>query len=69
MRQAKRLKQEKGYAYEIQVDGSCNKTTYKKMYDAGAEIFVVGSSGLFGNDPDLVKAWEIMERDIAKAIG
>ena len=69
MRQTKRLKQEKSYAYEIQVDGSCNKTTYKKMYDAGAEIFVVGASGLFGNDPDLVKAWEIMERDIAEAIG
>ena len=63
---AKQLKLEKGYTYEIQVDGSCNKNTYKKLYDSGAEIFVVGSSGLFNNAPRLEDAWEIMERDIER---
>ncbi|HBU12970.1 MAG TPA: allulose-6-phosphate 3-epimerase [Clostridiales bacterium] len=69
MTHAKRLKEEKGYTYEIQVDGSCNSKTYKKLYDAGAEIFVVGTSGLFNNDPDLARAWEIMEQDITGQIG
>ncbi len=69
MTRAKQLKQEKGYTYEIQVDGSCNKRTYKKLYDAGAENFVLGSSGLFNNDPDLARAWDIMERDIIEQIG
>ncbi len=69
MTQAKRLKEEKGYTYEIQVDGSCNKNTYKKLYDAGAEVFVVGTSGLFGNDPDLATAWDIMVSDIEEQIG
>ncbi len=66
---AKELREEKGYSYEIQVDGSCNPRSYKKLYDAGAEVFVVGSSGLFNNDPDLSTAWDIMEKDINREIG
>ncbi len=69
MSEAKRLKEEKGYRFEIQVDGSCNPNTFRRLYDAGAEVFVVGSSGLFGNHQDLAKAWEIMEREIGSAIG
>ena len=69
MQAARQLRGELGCDFEIQVDGSCNKKTYKKLYDAGAEVLVVGSSGLFGNDPDLAKAWDIMESDIAEEIG
>ena len=63
---SKQLKLEKGYAFEIQVDGCCNKNTYKQLYGAGAEVFVLGSSGLFNNAPRLEDAWEIMEREIEK---
>lgn len=69
MKFAKQLKEEKGYQFEIQVDGSCNKNTYKKLYDAGAEVFVVGSSGLFNMHQDLDTAWGIMEHDINTEIG
>ncbi len=69
IKQAKLLKQEKGYRYEIEVDGSCNAGTYKKMYDAGAEVFIVGSSGLFGLDNDLNVAWSQMEEEIDRQIG
>lgn len=69
IRQAKLLKQEKGYRYEIEVDGSCNAGTYKMMYDAGAEVFIVGSSGLFGLDKDLQAAWNHMEEEINRQIG
>jgi len=69
VRQAARLKREKGYSYEIEIDGSCNKRTYREIYEAGAEIFVVGSSGLFGLNKDLNQAWEQMAREIAQAVG
>lgn len=40
----KRLKQEHGYAYEIQVDGGIDETTAKMAIDAGAEVLVSGST-------------------------
>lgn len=58
--EAKRLKDENGYKYLIEIDGSCNERTYKRLHDAGAEVLIVGSSGLFNLDPDLRVAWEKM---------
>lgn len=49
------------YNYEIEIDGSCNAKTYKKIADAGTEIFIVGASGLFSLDSDIKKAWAKME--------
>ena len=56
------------YHFIIEIDGSCNKNTYRLLSEAGAESLIVGSSGLFRNDPDLAKAWDIMEKDIAEAL-
>lgn len=53
---AARLREENGYTYKIQVDGAVNKGTFKQLKDAGADIFVLGSSGLFNLDDDLLKA-------------
>ena len=61
--QAKKWREEKGYHYEIQIDGSCNMSTYKKLTDAGADILIVGSSGLFGLDSDLEKAIDKMKKN------
>lgn len=66
---AKKLKEEKGYKYLIEIDGSCNKKTFKKLINAGAEVLIVGSSGLFGKDKDLNKAWEIMIEEFQSEIG
>jgi D-allulose-6-phosphate 3-epimerase len=41
------LKQRKGYTYEIEVDGGVNQRTLAMLMEAGAERFVLGSSGLF----------------------
>ena len=60
IKEAKRLREEKGYHYEIQIDGSCNVKTYKKLTEAGADILIVGSSGLFGIDEDLDTACQKM---------
>ena len=43
------------------IDGSCNQRTFKRLYEAGADIFVVGSSGLFSLDPDLQTACNKMK--------
>lgn len=56
IKEAKRLREEKGYTYKIQVDGGCNKSTFKKLKEAGVDIFILGHSGLFGLDEDLNKA-------------
>lgn len=60
IRQAKELKCRNGYSYLIEIDGSCNKKTFKALKEAGAEVFILGSSGLFNNDPDISTAWEMM---------
>ena len=68
IKEAKELKEKYGYTYKIQIDGSCNPKTYKRMYDAGAEVLIVGSSGLFGLNADLNKACDQMFEDFNRAI-
>lgn len=67
--QAKKLKEENGYKFLIEVDGSCNKGTFKRLYDAGTEVFIVGSSGLFNNADTLEKAWDIMIENFTEQTG
>lgn len=43
----KELKIKHGYKYEIEVDGGVNERTFAQLMDAGAERFILGSSGLF----------------------
>ena len=44
---AKKFIEARGLAVEIQVDGNVSLENARKMRDAGADIFVAGSSGLF----------------------
>ena len=67
--EAKQLREEHGYKYKIQIDGSCNTKTYKCLYEAGADIFVVGSSGLFGLKEDLQEACDEMYANFTNEIG
>ncbi len=69
IRELKRLKEENGYSYLIEVDGSCNKNTFKELYEAGAEVFIVGTSGLFSKDKDLKRAWDIMLEEFYEETG
>ncbi|MBC8570174.1 D-allulose 6-phosphate 3-epimerase [Zongyangia hominis] len=68
IKKAKKLKEEYGYSYLIEVDGACNEATYKALTQAGAEVMILGSSGLFDLDEDLTVAWEKMESAYARAI-
>ena len=71
VREAKALRDSdpEKYRFIIEIDGSCNKNTYKLLADAGVQSFVLGSSGLFKNDPDLEKAYDIMKADFEQATG
>lgn len=52
--------------YEIEIDGSCNPKTYEILINAGADVLIVGSSGLFNNSDNIVEAWDMLEREIEK---
>lgn len=67
--EAKKLKEENNYSYIIEVDGSCNKKTFKRLQEAGVEVFIVGSSGLFNNAPNLEDAWDIMIKEFSEETG
>lgn len=60
IKELKKIKNENNYKYLIEIDGSCNEKTFKILTDSGAEVLIVGSSGLFNLDSDLVRAWDKM---------
>jgi D-allulose-6-phosphate 3-epimerase len=66
--EAKMWKQENNYQYLITVDGSCNKKTFKQLVTAGAEVLIVGSSGLFDLDKSIEKAWDLMIQNFNEEI-
>lgn len=68
IKEAKELKEQYGYKYLITIDGSCNKNTFKQLVEAGAEVLIIGSSGLFGLDEDVSKAWDLMMNTFNKEI-
>ncbi|WP_225743775.1 D-allulose 6-phosphate 3-epimerase [Marinilactibacillus sp. Marseille-P9653] len=57
------LREEKGYNYQIEMDGSSNRKTFKKIDAAGPDIYIVGRSGLFGLTEDIDSSWETMVKD------
>ena len=59
--EAAQLREENGWHYKIMVDGSCNAKTFNQLYKAGADVFVVGTSGLFSLDADLQTACNKMK--------
>jgi len=63
----RQLKQRHQHTFLIEVDGSCNDATYAELLKAGAEVLIVGSSGLFGQHEDLSTAWEMMTDNIRSA--
>lgn len=67
--EAAELKAKHGHTYTIQIDGSCNVKTFKRLWDAGAERFIVGTSGLWSKDPDLNTAYDIMLAEFSQETG
>ncbi len=57
-----------GSRFSIQADGGVNRATYRALYEAGTENFVLGSSGLFGLDTDIYAACKRMQTEVEAAI-
>lgn len=69
IREAKEIKEKKGLSFILEIDGSCNERTYKELYEAGVESFIVGTSGLFNLDADLETAWGKMAKIFREQTG
>ena len=67
--QAKKLREENGWHYKIMIDGSCNKKTFQRLHGAGADVFILGTSGLFNLDPDLQTACDKMKAEFEAETG
>lgn len=63
------LRAEKGYNYVIEMDGSSNRKSFKKIDAAGPDIYIVGRSGLFGLADKIEDAWNIMKNDYEDMTG
>lgn len=63
------LKNRHNYRYLIEIDGSCNQRTYDLLLGAGAEVLIVGTSGLFNLHENLETGWDMMMNHIEQAKG
>lgn len=59
----KKLREEYGYQYLIEMDGSSNREHFKVIDEAGPDIYIVGRSGLFGLSSNIEEAWDQMVKD------
>lgn len=63
------LREEYDYHFVIEMDGSSNRKSFKRIDEANPDIYIVGRSGLFGLDDDIAKAWSIMVADYQEMTG
>lgn len=63
------LREEYDYHYVIEMDGSSNRKSFKRIDESNPDIYIVGRSGLFGLDDDIAKAWSIMVADYQEMTG
>ncbi len=68
IKEAKKMREKFGFHYKIQIDGSCNSDTFRLLKEAGADIYIMGGSGLFHLDENVEKAFDIMQQEYIKAI-
>lgn len=66
IRQLIRMREESGYHYLTEIDGSCNARTFKQIAASGVDVFIVGTSGLFSLADDLNEAWSRMTNVFAE---
>ncbi|MBP2642656.1 MAG: Pentose-5-phosphate-3-epimerase [Firmicutes bacterium] len=64
IRDLAKLRKEMGLNFLIEADGSINGEFYGPLYEAGADMVVLGPPALWNKDPDIKKAWSIMRQEI-----
>lgn len=63
------LREQHGYQYVVEMDGSSNRKSFKRIDEANPDVYIIGRSGLFGLDDDIEKAWNIMVNDYEETTG
>lgn len=48
----------------VEADGSMNQDVYRPLYEAGADVVVLGPPALWNKDSDIENAWQIMESEV-----
>lgn len=64
IRQACQLRKQQNGHFTIGIDGCCNERYFKELYLAGADVFIVGGSGMFSKSSDTKEAMEIAVHNI-----
>lgn len=65
----RRLRSEGGFQYLIEMDGSSNRQNFKKIAEAGPDIYIIGRSGLFGLSESIETSWKLMQKDFQEMTG
>ncbi|WP_110953766.1 D-allulose 6-phosphate 3-epimerase [Anaerosinus massiliensis] len=65
----RKLREDKGYHYVIEMDGSTNKAHWKVIHDANPDIYIIGRSGLFGLADTIEDSWKKMVDEFEEATG
>lgn len=63
-----KMREELGLNFLIEADGSMNKNLYRPLYEAGADMVVLGPPALWNKDADFEKAWSIMEKELEQEL-
>ena len=63
-----KIREERGLNFLIEADGSMNKDLYRPLYEAGADLVVLGPPALWNKDADFNKAWSIMEQELEQEL-
>lgn len=60
-----KMRKEKGLRFLIEADGSMNRDIYRPLYEAGADMVVLGPPALWNQAEDFETAWSLMEEELA----
>ena len=63
-----KMRKELGLNFLIEADGSMNKDLYRPLYEAGADMVVLGPPALWNKDADFEKAWLIWKMSLNRSL-
>ena len=66
--QLAKIRKERGLNFLIEADGSMNSSLYRPLYEAGADLVILGPPALWNKDTDFNKAWDIMESELEREL-
>lgn len=66
--QLAKIRKERGLNFLIEADGSMNSGLYRPLYEAGADLVILGPPALWNKDTDFNKAWDIMESELEREL-